>query len=99
MSEPAIKHHLADVPNGQAASAAIAVRDLMEHEGWDHLVSSIERLLRHEQTLVMTTVPQDELKTQRQIGRWAGLREIQAIARGIVERGREAEDLLREGDR
>jgi len=98
MSEPATKHHLRHQDPAEAATAAMNIADLMEHPGWSALISSIDRLLRHEQTLMMTTGPEDELKTQRKIGRWAGLRELEAIARGIAQRGEEAERELRRPD-
>jgi sulfite reductase beta subunit-like hemoprotein len=72
----------------ELATASADVKALMETAGWEWLKKAIEERLRFEQrVMMMSPVNASEAAHERIIGQWAGLRQVGAIAEGIVRSG------------
>lgn len=81
----------------EAATAGNAVRDLMAHPGWRHLMDAIDQRLKYEQrVMTLDTRALGEATYDRIIGKWAGLQSVTGLAEGIVANGKAAEAAMRE---
>ena len=86
-----ITRHLENWTRPELADAAEAVKAMRESEGWKALQRGIEDRLHKEQADLMRSGPHgDAAKYERTVGQWAGLREVDAIAEGIVRLGEQA---------
>jgi hypothetical protein len=95
-----MRDHLDGWTRDELANASDAVSALLESDAWVAIERSIEDRLKFEQRLMMTPAPagDDEVsraRYERSIGQWAGLRQVRAIAEGLVEAGKQAERDMR----
>lgn len=82
--------------DGEAETAALRVRELIEHPGWSILLDSLQEWQRFEQLQLMREPAGDPTIYERRLGEMNGLELLPSLAAGVVENGRKAAERLRD---
>lgn len=83
---------------GEASRNGAAVKQMLDSEGWKVLEKMLSRFQRKEQFDLMRSTPGHEPAVfERNIGQWNGMRQVQAIAEGIVLYGKQADADMESG--
>ena len=99
MDGKALTIHLQAWDDREKVAAKEQVKTLLEHPGWEYLSEGIELYVS---SLLKSHIssPQESIeKYAHTTGHMKGLREIESIAKGIVEAGEKAEKELRAAER
>ncbi len=94
-----VKAHLSEWSDQERIVAAHQVKALLEHPGWEYVWEAV-RLYERAHIAAQIASPKENVSEYAHAaGHIKGLREIDGIAKGVVEAGVEAEKRLREQER